>query len=103
MMAIQPVWAAGPPEPSPFNNPLAITLIVLMVLLLIIIGFLANILVGTADLKHKKRKYAKQVLGSLILMAISSSAFAQDAAAKATSTAKQLVGCLLLLFMYWQQ
>lgn len=92
MMAIQPVWAAGPPEPSPFNNPLAITLIVLMVLLLIIIGFLANILVGTADLKHKKRKYAKQVLGSLILMAISSSAFAQDAAAKATSTAKTIGG-----------
>jgi cytochrome c oxidase cbb3-type subunit 3 len=92
LMAFQPVWAAGPPEPSPFNNPLAITLIVLMVLLLIIIGILANILVGTADLKHKKKKYAKHVMGSVFLIAISTSVFAQDATAKATSAAKTIGG-----------
>ena len=34
----QPVWAAGPPAPSIFSNPLAITFLVLMFLLLIVIG-----------------------------------------------------------------
>jgi len=30
IMAAQPVWAAGPPEPSIFSNPLALTLIILI-------------------------------------------------------------------------
>jgi hypothetical protein len=38
----QPVWAAGPPEPSIFSNPLALTLIILMLVLLIIIAVLAT-------------------------------------------------------------
>ena len=44
--AVQPVWAAGPPSPSVFNNPLALTFMILMLLLLVIIGILANILIG---------------------------------------------------------
>lgn len=60
VLSSQPVWAAGPPEPSPFSNPLAITLIALMTLLLIIIGVLANILIGTADIRLKKKKAMNQ-------------------------------------------
>lgn len=54
--ALQPVWAAGPPEPSVFSNPLAILLLIMMAILLIVIGVLANILIGAADVKLKKRK-----------------------------------------------
>ena len=31
--AVQPVWAAGPPSPSVFSNPLALTFIILMIML----------------------------------------------------------------------
>lgn len=56
LLFIQPVWAAGPPAPSFFNNPLAVTFIVLMLLLLIVIGILANIVIGAADVRLKKKK-----------------------------------------------
>ena len=49
--AVQPVWAAGPPAPSIFNNPLTLTFIILMILMLLIIGRLANIQIGAADVK----------------------------------------------------
>jgi cytochrome c oxidase cbb3-type subunit 3 len=98
---VQPVWAAGPPAPSAFSNPLAIVLVVLMLLLLIVIGILANILIGTADVKLKKRKQQKAavpiaaVLITLLLLS-SSSLFAQTGAAPAdaaaTTTAGQTIG-----------
>ena len=56
LWAMQPVWAAGPPAPSPFSNPMIIMLVILMLLLLIIIGILGNILIGAADVKLKKKK-----------------------------------------------
>jgi cytochrome c oxidase cbb3-type subunit 3 len=56
LFLVQPLFAAGPPAPSVFNNPLAITLIIFMLLLLIVIGILANIIVGAAEVKLKKRK-----------------------------------------------
>lgn len=89
---VQPVWAAGPPAPSAFSNPLAIVLVVLMLLLLIVIGILANILIGTADVKLKKRKQQKAatpvaaVLITLLLLS-SSSLFAQTGAAPADAAA----------------
>jgi len=94
IMAAQPVWAAGPPEPSIFSNPLALTLIILMALLLIIIGILANILIGAADVKLKKRKKEKSsasvaVASLLMVMLLSGpTLFAQDAAA--TDAAKNV-------------
>lgn len=94
-----PVWAAGPPEPSIFNNPLAVTFIVLMVLLLIVIGILAQLLIGTADLKLKKKKKSS---GSpavtaaamlFLLLGVSSSLFAQGGTtAEATTTATTAIG-----------
>lgn len=62
ILAITPVWAAGPPGPSILTNPLAITLLVLMALLLVIIGVLANILIGAAELKLKKSKAGTNAL-----------------------------------------
>ena len=80
---VQPLWAAGPPQESIFNNTLAVTLLILMALLLIIIGVLANILVGLADLKVKKNKI-KSAAGTLtsvllVLLLSSTSLFAQNA------------------------
>lgn len=74
LLSAQPAFAADPPAPSAFSNPLAITLIVLMLLLLVIIGILANILIGTADLKSKKRKKegsgSQPVLAGLLVIGL---------------------------------
>jgi cytochrome c oxidase cbb3-type subunit 3 len=66
LIAVTPLWAAGPPAPSILSNPLAITLLVLMALLLIIIGVLANILIGAAELKLKKNKASVNILAFLL-------------------------------------
>lgn len=89
--AVQPAWAAGPPAPSIFSNPLAIILIVLMILLLIIIAVLANILVGAADVKVKKRKALEKnspanAVMLLLLMLAAPSLLAQDATTTETAT-----------------
>lgn len=83
--AVQPVWAAGPPSPSIFSNPLTLTFIILMILLLVIIGILANILIGAADVKLKKKKKAQNqaVLSTVVtvfLLLASPALFAQGAA-----------------------
>lgn len=77
----QPVWAAGPPAPSIFSNPLAVVFIILMLVLLIVIGILANIVIGAADVKLKRRLALKPNKAGMILTALllSSSLFAQDA------------------------
>lgn len=100
MTAVQPVWAAGPPAPSLFSNPLTLTFIILMVLLLVIIGILANILIGAADVKLKKKKKAtsQAALASVItalLVLASPALFAQDAAGTTTAAstgAKTIAG-----------
>jgi cytochrome c oxidase cbb3-type subunit III len=66
LLAVTPIWAAGPPAPSILSNPLAITLLVLMALLLIIIGVLANILIGAAELRLKKSKAGAPALILLV-------------------------------------
>ncbi len=101
IISVQPVWAAGPPSPSIFSNPLTLTFIILMVLLLVIIGILANILIGAADVKLKKKKKAANpatlasVITGLLLLA-APALFAQDATgatAKAVTTgAKTIAG-----------
>lgn len=93
--AVQPVWAAGPPAPSVFSNPLTLTFVILMVLLLVIIGILANILIGAADVKLKKRKKAGMTaVITTIMLLLSPALFAQDAATAdaAAGTAKTIAG-----------
>jgi len=91
----QPVWAAGPPAPSVFSNPLAVTFIVLMLLLLVVIAILANIVIGAADVKLKRRLALKTSKAGMLLTALLSSSllFAQDAGTgTATSTTKSIAG-----------
>lgn len=92
----QPAFAGGPPSPSIFSNPLAITFIVLMILLLIIIGILANILIGAAEVKLKKRKAEKTGSATVMMifgiMLLSSPLLAQDTAADPVQKTSQLIG-----------
>ncbi|MEP7372760.1 MAG: cbb3-type cytochrome c oxidase N-terminal domain-containing protein [Chitinophagaceae bacterium] len=87
----QPVWAAGPPEPSVFSNPLAMTFMILMLVLLIIIGILAYLLIGAADLEMKKKKIAPTapvaVSIMIILLLVSPGLFAQAGDAPTSATA----------------
>lgn len=98
VLAVQPAFAADPPAPSVFSNPMAVTMIVLMLLLLVVIGILANILIGTADLKVKKKTKANgTVLSSLLVVVFLLSAnvlFAQGApdAGAAAPAAKTIGG-----------
>jgi len=96
VFTVQPAFAGGPPAPSIWSNPLAITFIVLMILLLIIIGILANIVVGAAEVKLKKRLAEKAgnrtVTMILVMMLISPSLIAQDAVVDTTQKASKLIG-----------
>ncbi len=91
LISFQPAWAAGPPAPSLFSNPLALILIILMILLLIIIAILAGILVGAADVKLKKRKNEKGVAVTSVLLIFllltGTSLFAQEVPAETTTVA----------------
>lgn len=96
VFTIEPAFAAGPPSPSIFSNPLAITFITLMILLLIVIGILANIVVGAAEVKLKKRNEEK--VGSstaillLLLLFTPVSLLAQNATADTAQKTSSLIG-----------
>src|SRR5688500_18966739 len=49
-------FAAGPPKPSSIDNPLAITMIIIMGILLLAIALLANVVMGAAGYFHEKQK-----------------------------------------------
>ncbi|MDZ4808637.1 MAG: cbb3-type cytochrome c oxidase N-terminal domain-containing protein [Bacteroidota bacterium] len=92
----QPAYAGGPPAPSIFSNPLAVTFITLMLLLLIVIGILANVVIGAADVKLKKRieeKARKSVIVLLLLMLFNpASVLAQATTDTVTKTSKLIGG-----------
>jgi cytochrome c oxidase cbb3-type subunit III len=98
VFTVQPAFAGGPPAPSIFSNPLAITFIVLMILLLIIIGILANIVIGAAEVKLKNRKAEKAggttAVMILLVMLVSPSLMAQDATGDAAQKTHTLIGGL---------
>ena len=86
----QPVWAAGPAQPSLSSNPLTVSLLALMVVLLIIIGVLANILLGVAHIRVKKEKKKNEIIKIAASIAIafalsSNSLFAQDGSTVGTA------------------
>jgi len=92
---VQPVYAAGSPSSSLMSNPLAVTLLILMALLLLIIGLLANLLLGTADYKIAKDKQEEKSsvgTGTLtaVLLFVSTGLFAQDQ--KEVTTAASTIG-----------
>jgi cytochrome c oxidase cbb3-type subunit 3 len=87
------VFAAGPPAPSLFSNGLAVALLSLMVVLLIVIGILANILTGAAEVKVKKKAADGGKVAMLIgLLFIAPSLVAQDVANNAVTTATTIGG-----------
>lgn len=95
---VQSAFAAGPPAPSVFSNPLAITLLSIMILLLIVIATLANIVIGAAELKVLKRKAEKTSgVSTILLLAmllIAPSLMAQDATTDAAQKTSKLIGGL---------
>jgi cytochrome c oxidase cbb3-type subunit 3 len=98
MLMSMPALAADKPEPSLFSNPLALTLLFLMGVLLIIIAVLASILVGAADwklkLSKKKQTAIVKPLTTILLLCTTTLCFAQDAPAAdaATQTVKSIGG-----------
>lgn len=93
-----PALAADKPEPSIFSNPLALTLLFLMGVLLIVIAILASILVGAADwklkLSKKKQTGIVKPMATLLLLCTTTLCFAQDAPAAdaATQSIKSIGG-----------
>ena len=106
LAGVQPVLAADAPAPSIFSNPLALTLLLLMTVLLIIIAVLANLLLGAADWRVKtvrKQKLAPvKPLAAIALLLLSSVSMAQDGAAANGSTeqAVQSIGGLSVSAFY---
>jgi cytochrome c oxidase cbb3-type subunit III len=90
LLSTQPAFAGEAPAPSIFSNPLAITFIVLMLLLLVVIGILGNILIGE---KSASSKNTSAIL-SLLLLFISPALFAQDVtpANTVSKTSKAIAG-----------
>lgn len=83
-----PVFAAGTgtEDPGFLGNPLQVIMVVLMALMLIVIGLLANVLYGTADFKrteekNKEKSKSPQAALTIIFLLIGSSVFAQETAA----------------------
>jgi cytochrome c oxidase cbb3-type subunit III len=77
------VWAAGPPQKSELDNPLAVTLLIVIGALALAIALLGYVVIGAAQLKverYKKDKAAAaaKVITILILCLFSSAVFAQD-------------------------
>jgi cytochrome c oxidase cbb3-type subunit III len=68
LLNIQSLYAAGPPAPSPLDNPLTIGFIILMLVLLLIIFMLANLLLGVAQVKIKKDN--KQAAGAKLIIPV---------------------------------
>ena len=100
-----PAFAAGGPEPSILTNPLALTLILLMGLLLIVIAVLANILVGAADWKLKLKKKEKTIsaakpVATILLLLATSAAFGQEAPAEAATATSSSIGGLAMSTFY---
>jgi cytochrome c oxidase cbb3-type subunit 3 len=78
-------FAADAPKTSEFYNPLAIGLLCVIVVLLLAIGLLANVVIGSAQLfvehfkeKQKEASNAGKVIGMVALCLLTSAAFAAD-------------------------
>jgi cytochrome c oxidase cbb3-type subunit 3 len=82
-------FAEGPPKPSELNNTLAVTLLVVIIGLLLVVGTLAYVVLGAAQvyMQRLKEKTTAKLLSVIALCLLSVSSFAQDASAEATTEA----------------
>jgi cytochrome c oxidase cbb3-type subunit 3 len=76
------VFAAGPPKKSDIDNPLAITLMIVIGALLLVIALLAHVLIGAAQLKTRKfleqqNAAAPKGVAVILLCMVCSTGFAQ--------------------------
>lgn len=76
------VFAAGAPKKSDLDNPLAVTLLIVIGALALAIALLGNVLIGAAQLKtdrvkKERRDTAAKTLSLVLLCFVSSSLFAQ--------------------------
>lgn len=83
------VWAAGPPQKSELDNPLAVTLLIVIGGLLLAIALLAHVVIGaaqvkTARFKKDKAPAATKTISLITLCLLSSVVFAQDTNTAAT-------------------
>ena len=68
-------FAAGPPQASELTNSLAIVLLVVMIVLLLAIGLLANVLTGAAQVYLERLKAEKDKVTATAVKAVSVMAF----------------------------
>jgi cytochrome c oxidase cbb3-type subunit III len=89
--------ADGPPQESSMANPAVLMLVIIMFILLLVIGLLANVLLGSAEYFAEKEKSETKsssapvavITGILVLMSVS--AFAQDPAAAVAEAPVQYI------------
>jgi hypothetical protein len=91
LLTTQSTWAANSAISAFFENPLAVTLITLMLLLLIAIGVLARVLVRVAGRRRKRmeKNRAKSMLPSILVIGLlcsGSAVFAQETGNTAATT-----------------
>lgn len=95
--------AAEPPKPSSLTNPLALTLVTLMVVLLIVIFMLGRLLTDIAEVKLQKEKEKKSATGAatataiVLLLLSGNAATAQEAV---SSAGVQTIGGLSAFVFY---
>jgi len=102
MLAPAKVWAAGPPVKSELDNPLAVTLLIVIGALLLAIALLAHVVIGAAQLKVERFKKDQAIKTAktvtiLALCLLSTGVFAQtapDAGATAPAVSTTVVNGL---------
>ena len=88
------VFADGPPKPDQFDNPLAVSLIIVAGALLLAIVMLGRVLINVAQFRVERDKEAQKnagtatkVLVTLLFCTVGFASFAQNAAGDGTSVA----------------
>jgi cytochrome c oxidase cbb3-type subunit III len=104
---VKPAFAADGPSDSIFTNPLALAMLAVMALLAIVIGVLAYVLLGVADLRLQERKKSKEAAGTVIptvllflFLTIAPSVFAQEETAEPVAMAATSIGGLDAISFY---
>ncbi|MCG2615334.1 c-type cytochrome [Terrimonas sp. NA20] len=100
MAGIQPALAADGPSDSIFGNPLALAMLAVMALLAIVIGVLAYVLLGVADMRLQERKKSKETGATvpavllLLFLTIAPTVFAQEETTESATAAAASIGGL---------
>jgi cytochrome c oxidase cbb3-type subunit III len=100
MLLFIPAMAQGPKPGSSLNNPLALTLVVIIAALAVIIVLLAYVVYGAAEMeinKQKKQKAAGKISSGVLTVAallMANTVWAQDSGAATTVVVNDSIGGL---------